>query len=214
MKTITLICIFLFAVSCRPLSKNKEVKLSIDDATDLYLKGEFGQALLALDRIQQVDGSNYLVYEIRALVLDKTDNEGDIEPLILSNINKAIHLAPGRASASYYLRGSLALSHDDIKNALKDLSASIELDPTNPTVYQAYIRRATAYGSLSNYVAAIRDAVRAIELNPQEVQSYVICAAAYNAISNRAEATRNLDIALNLDPSNKFALIVKGEMDR
>lgn len=212
MKIVGILFCVLVCSSCRPGGDRNTADKYLNQADGLYLKGDYRSALLALDRAQRADNSNYLVYEMRAYTLDKMDTREDPGPLILSNLNMAIHLAPQCASSSYHLRGVMALKQRDMQNALKDLTTAIEMAPTDPKTRQSYIRRATVYGALSNYDKAIDDATRAIELNPQEVKAFVIRAAAYNAISNRAEAIRNLEIALQLAPTDNIVLSLKNEL--
>lgn len=193
-------------------AKQELEQTQMEPAVSLYNRGEYQEALRVLDDIQQMNGSNYLVYETRAMVLDKIGIGKDAEPLILSNLNSAIQLAPKQAAYSYYIRGSLALCHRDVQNGMSDLTCSIEHSPTNRCAYHAYVLRGANYADQSNYFAAINDATRAIELCPQEALPYALRADCYNEISNRAEAIRNLNIALQLAPSNKVVLDLKNEM--
>ena len=212
MKMLGILLCVLICSSCRPGSDKNTADILIKQAEGLYLKGDYGQALLVLDRAQHVDNSNYMIYEMRAYILDKINKRWDSGPIILSNLNMAIQLAPRRASSSYHLRGVLALKRYDMQNALKDLTAAIEMAPTAPKTCQSYIRRATAYGAMSNYDSAINDATRAIEMNPREVKAFVIRAAAYNSISNRAEAIQDLEMAIQLAPADDIVLSLKSDM--
>lgn len=191
--------------------KNELEQTDVEPAIGLYNRGEYQEALRVLDDIQRMNESNYLVYETRAMVLDKMKGE-DTELQILSNLNTAIQLAPQQAAYSYYQRGLIAFQNHDGQNALGDLSLALELKPEGSWSYQVHFMKSAILADQSNYVAAIENATQAIELRPQEALPYAILADCYHEVGNRAEAIQNLNMALELAPSNKVILDLKSEM--
>lgn len=213
MKLLLVLMLFIEIGTCvRTDIMTNGITQCINQAVRLYDNGYYKEASIIIDILQRIDDSNWRIYETRAFILDKTDEERVNEPLTINCLNMAIQLAPKQAVASYYLRGAIELRHCNWENGIKDLSCSIELAPTNVGMFHSYVLRAAAYGSISNYDAGIADAIQAREICSKSALPYVIMASAYNAISNRVEARHNLDIALKMDPSNQEVIKVKSEI--
>ena len=196
--------------------KSELVNMLLESALNMYMERRYEDALLVLEYIRLLDDSYYRLYETKAMVLLNMKGKGkDAEPMIVSNLNMAISLAPEQSAYSYYLRADIAFRNKEWTNSLSDLARIIEIHPTDQGVYESYIMRCRIYAILSNHVATIEEANRANKICPQEPLPYVILADSYNAISNRSEAIRNLNIAVQYAPTNEMVIeqkkIIMGE---
>lgn len=84
----------------------------------------------------------------------------------LSNLGKAIELAPNYAD-SYYFRGVIYYDLKKYALAVADLAKSIEVDPTNKAVTETYYYRGLAYSELGKFDLAMADFEAATGLRPE-----------------------------------------------
>lgn len=141
MKSILILLIPLFCISCHPRSSQRDVDVSLDRAFDMFTRSQYAQVLEVLDRIQLVAPSNYLIYETRAWTLYVMKGGDQSDEMILSNLNTAIGLDPFKAAQSYHLRGVIHQGQRSLDSAIQDYSKAIELLPNEPRMYNSYMGR-------------------------------------------------------------------------
>lgn len=151
--------------------------------------------------------NDYIQYEQRAWDLYLQTNSAELMPtVILSNLNRAVELAPDLVSVnSYVIRGNCWSSAGDNERAYQDWTLAIERNPTNPVVFEAYTGRATYWGLRNQPQKALEEADRALALSPSPEDDNVgfariIRASAYQDLGMHEAASNEYQQAIELYP--------------
>ncbi len=125
----------------------------------------------------------------------------------LEAFNNAIEINPIYAKAFLY-RGLTKTELHDYKDAIKDFTITIELDPGYSD--QAHYFRGLAKYKKSDYEAAIRDFSIAIRLNPDFV-SFFQRGKAYLKLKEYGRALQDFDISYRLNPEFQDIHLYRGQ---
>ena len=125
----------------------------------------------------------------------------------IAAFDEAIRLAPDRAE--YYLhRGFTRGNHwDYYEGGISDLNVALSLDPT---LAEAYLKRAEFKGRQGEYEAAIADFTEHIRLEPGNSRAYEERARIYTDNGNYQAAIADFDEAIRLKPTNLFTYVQRG----
>lgn len=100
--------------------------------------------------------------------------------------------------AELYLdQGVQLLDSGEVEMAIETFTQAIELDPS---LAEAYINRARAYGQMGNVEAALADMTTAIELRPDDPELYNTRAHVHWVLLDDQNALVDVEQALQLDP--------------
>jgi len=105
--------------------------------------------------------------------------------------NDSIHMA-------YLNRGVYHLDTKNLAAAEKDLTRSIELDPTYA---KSYYNRGMVYQQQRKLEAALQDYNKAIQLNPNLANAYINRGNLYKDLNNTEQALSDYDKAILADPT-------------
>ena len=97
-----------------------------------------------------------------------------------------------------------------LDSTLMRLNEKIESDPNN---YKNYLERATYYGSLQNYVDAMKDIERAILADSTQSEIYLLKGDMHFKMSNEKEAYNEYAHCLQLNSKNTDCLLKKAAID-
>jgi tetratricopeptide (TPR) repeat protein len=97
-----------------------------------------------------------------------------------------------------------------VDSALMRLNAKIEKEPNN---YKNYLDRATYYGSLQNYLAAMKDIERALVADSTQSEIYLLKGDLHFKMSNEKEAYNDYSYCLQLNSKNTDCLLKKAAID-
>jgi tetratricopeptide (TPR) repeat protein len=97
-----------------------------------------------------------------------------------------------------------------VDSTLTRLNAKIEKDPYN---YKNYLERATYYGSIQNYVDAMKDIDRALVADSTQSEIYLLKGDMHFKMSNEKEAYNDYAYCLQLNSKNTDCLLKKAAID-
>lgn len=144
-------------------------------------------------------------YQREAWRLYNGTNRSELMPtVILSNLNRAVELAPDRVSVeSYILRGTCWSSAGDSEKAFRDWTLAILRDPTNPAIVEAYCGRASYWGLRKQPQKALEEINHAIAFSesPNLGFARVIRASAYRDMGMYEAASNEYYQAIELNPN-------------
>jgi tetratricopeptide (TPR) repeat protein len=112
----------------------------------------------------------------------------------------------------YNLLGIIhALKDDDLDDAVKNFTESIEIDPRNANVY---FNRAMVYGKKNEFSLAVADFEKVLELNIQDKAALYYLALSYLANGDAESAINKLNTLLDIDPDyrEKSAALMLNEL--
>jgi tetratricopeptide (TPR) repeat protein len=112
--------------------------------------------------------------------------------------DRAVELDTTRP-AGRLCQGTLDNATGDYKQAVKDFSAGIEIDPLNVRAYQG---RARAYKGLDEVAEAEKDYLKAIEIDPRNWRSHSALAKLYFDDTRYNEAVQKYEAAIRLKPDD------------
>ncbi|MBI5888228.1 MAG: tetratricopeptide repeat protein [Deltaproteobacteria bacterium] len=119
-----------------------------------------------------------------------------------------ILLYPGKASLAYSNRAAEYFKLGDMKKALKDVNAAIDIDRKNA---KAYNNRAAIFFQDGRLGEAFADMNKAIELNPKYAEAYLHRGIMYAARGELGLAVKDYTAAVALDPGEISAYYNRGQ---
>ncbi len=157
-----------FFVYIQVMEENKDYKYYLDLGITETNKGNFDEALVALDKALELNPTSALIYFSKAAAFF---SKGDVESAY-DNFSKSIELDKNMIDA-YYNRALIVLSNkqsdkDAIKTAEADLAKAVELDAK---FVDAYYYLAVARMKLEDYKGAVEALDKSLELEPEGVYS-------------------------------------------
>jgi tetratricopeptide (TPR) repeat protein len=146
---------------------------------------------------------DYAQYEQRAWQLMHQENREELlATVILSNLNRAIDLAPDRVSAdSYRLRAHCWDKVGEEERAFQDRMVVIERDPNNPNSAKPYAMIAGILHDREEYQQAREYIDRSIELVPDCPFSRGLRIMLYVDMGIMDQWEEDLRVLIELDPS-------------
>jgi tetratricopeptide (TPR) repeat protein/S1-C subfamily serine protease len=126
----------------------------------------------------------------------------ELEPVIDYTFDSFRVWLPGQedqAAVFIYDQGVEHLAEGEMELAIKAFSQAIELAPT---LAEAYIERASAYGLTGRFADALADAHVAVELSPNDPDVYHTRAYVHWLSADYPAALADIDQLLQLDPQN------------
>jgi len=199
---------------------------------DLLSKGEYDEAIAALDAAIRLDPQNAVPYVNRGFAwamkgdLDKAIADFDeairLNPKedaaysnrgnawqgkgeldkAIADYDKAITLEPNYG-AFYNNRGSAWLATGEFDKAIADCNDAMRLDPRMDHIH--YYNRAQAWREKWELDKAIADYTEALRLEPTAVRTYVARCHAWRLKGDLVKAVADADEATRLDPHIKIA---------
>jgi tetratricopeptide (TPR) repeat protein len=195
----------------------KSVYIYSDRASAYAKLGNYKDAIRDYDKAIELDTYDKDSYYRRGLAYLSLGNprqaikdidkaiKGDMESIKFNEI--FIDPDTGRKNSSYgkkllenmgmkYMnRGNAYSDLSNYKQAIKDYSKAIELNPKSDI---SYYNRGIAYYKLGNKNKAISDYSKAIEVNPLYAHAYFIRGLFYGSLGNRNQADKDCKIAARL----------------
>ncbi|MCI0703734.1 MAG: tetratricopeptide repeat protein [Planctomycetia bacterium] len=108
----------------------------------------------------------------------------------------------------YTNRATAYTLKSDFANAIKDLTAVIDLEPDDPTNYE---NRGDAYRQNKDYDKAIKDFDAAIKLDPKNTYPYISRGITWAEKEDYDKAMKDFETAIKLDPKNSLAFYHRGK---
>ena len=145
---------------------------------------------------------DYARYEQKAWDLMHQDNRNELmSTAILSNLNRAIEMAPERVRTdSYSLRAHCWNMVGDDERAMHDRLLVIEREPSNPASAKVYMILANSLGERKEYEKALEYIDMAIELDPNYAAGRATRALIYACMGMQDKWEEELNIAVAMDP--------------
>jgi protein O-mannosyl-transferase len=106
-------------------------------------------------------------------------------------------------------RGMALYHKENFKDAIADLSRSIELYRDD---YEAFLNRGAAFFALGNYSSALADFDSAVRLQPRSADVRVNRGNALAMLKRYDEASEQFNLAINIDPQNGAAHYNRGQL--
>ncbi len=147
--------------------------------------------------------NDYSHYELRAWDLFHQENSVELMPtVILSNLNRAIDLAPDRVlTDSYALRAHCWDKVGEDKKAFHDRMAVIQREPNNPKRAKIYAMLAGELSKQGENQLAMEYINRSILLAPDYAVARATRALIYVGMGAWDKWEEELQVAIELDPS-------------
>ena len=211
------------------------------DAVQHFQRGEFGLAILDIDKAIELDPGNDVHYSYRSQsnreLKRHEDALRDITKAIELDSSKAAHhfirgqvnhdlIRPGDALKDFtmairlvldiafyhYSRGVVNFELNKNEDALRDFTKAIELDPND--IEYCYAYRGVIYRDLGQNKDALRDFNKAIELDPQYAYFYCLRGLVYRNLENYEDALSDTSKAIEMDPEKAIHYYSRGEVFR
>ncbi len=128
----------------------------------------------------------------------------------IENFNKAIKMAPGKATP-YNSLGKTWFDKGDVHKALANYNKAIELEPDN---VEFRVNRGAAYGALQRYELALQDFNEAEKLDPAFKNLYLNRSLVHNHLQNYEQAIADHTRYLELDPYHAGIYYERGLIKR
>jgi tetratricopeptide (TPR) repeat protein len=161
------------------------------EATALYARQSYADALAKLDCAEKAEPKNPEVYNTRGAVLLAQGSKQDA----IQQFSRAIQLAP-TDSRWRSNRGGAYKAAGDFAAAEADLSKALELDPRNAA---AWYTRGNLYGEQKRLDAAIADYARALALEPDHEKARYSRGYALALKGDHAGAIQDFTAAIRLN---------------
>jgi tetratricopeptide (TPR) repeat protein len=153
----SLLCFVAATASAEPVccgNDPKDVEYYLNQATELYAKGENDKALKVLDEAIRLHPKSALAFSSRGAVrFAKKEYDRAI-----SDLDEAIRLEPGKPSSGYYIRGAVWYMKKEFAKGVKDLDEAIRLDPK-----EKHALNSRAWAAATCPETKFRDKARALE---------------------------------------------------
>lgn len=179
----TFVTNYLQSFRPRPPPQGLEETAELDDESG---KGRLRAGLMAMDK-KTGEG-----YEAASVAFDKALELGGLDE---------------HEAFAYNMRGTFRYLRGENKDALEDLTRSVELQPT---LTQSYIKRASMHLELGNREAAASDFEQAMEQQKEDPDIYYHRAQLHFILSEFAEAAKDYQKSIDLDRSFIFSHIQLG----
>lgn len=144
----------------------------------------------------------HATYERMAWTLMSEPNREELMPtVILSNLNRAIELAPDLVRTdSYKLRAHCWDRTGEPEKAIQDNMIVVEREPDNPKSAKTYCVLAAVWGERKELQKALEFVNRSIELDPEYSGARATRAAIYRDLGMLDAAKEDLRLAIDYDP--------------
>ncbi|KAL9137494.1 MAG: hypothetical protein Q9175_001294 [Cornicularia normoerica] len=179
----TFVTNYLQSFRPRPPPQGLEETAELDDESG---KGRLRAGLMAMDN---TTGEGY---DAASAAFDKALELGDLDE---------------HEAFAYNMRGTFRYLRGENKDALEDLTRSVELQPT---LTQSYIKRASMHLELGNREAAASDFEQAMEQQKEDPDIYYHRAQLHFILSEFADAAKDYQKSIDLDRDFIFSHIQLG----
>jgi tetratricopeptide (TPR) repeat protein len=161
----------------------------------LYLaKGESEKAVADLTKLVEQDTDNPAVVAALAEALTNLKKYDEA----LKYAEEVIKLAP-RSTLGHNLRARIYVMKDDLKAAIKDLDAALDIDDDD---LAALLMRGRLHAAEGNDAAAKADVEKAIRLQPEQPQAILLRSMLAAQKEKFGEAIADIQMLLQTDPTN------------
>ncbi len=202
-RTFQLLLVLLWSTTMIPANaknNNSAIGYYLERASEAYQEQDLNGALGWLEKAEEEDAKNPLIYVFQATIFYDAELYGPM----LGAANEILKYTSKKEkdikALGYFQRAIAYLNLQDSTNALSDFNEGLKIEPNNTS---ALVRRASLYGDLGQTEAAINDYKNIIRIDPANVKAYVgLGGLAYDR-KDYNEALKYIDFAINLDPSDE-----------
>lgn len=157
-------------------------------------QNQYRNALKDFDTAIEVDPKYQGAYIQRGEIHLKFGNYAQAE----KDLNRFIELEKSLKINAYMETARAYEEAEQFKEAIRDYSRAIEIDPKDTGWVGAYFYRARVYSKLGDYRQAIRDYDKAIQLHPNDTEGYYFRGAAYSKLGDTQQSIRDYKTAAKL----------------
>ena len=188
MKKLVVLCLLF---PCLVVQSNEIMEDYFDIAANYATYGKYKDAIQYLDKILEIEPSNYDAVELKNIIL-RAGNPGTKSYLSTNNKN---------------VREALTYKKQGEKNKI------ITALSTNPDDFWSCYLLADFYLSNNEYTSAIDYYKKAISLKPNYAQSYLGLAQSYTGIKDYKNALDNINKYLPYDKNADIAYAIRAELN-
>ncbi len=190
MKNFLILILFLFFVQCPIFA------IECDSSAQCALIGkqlleqkDYKNSIECFDKAISFDSNDYFSYSYRAKAYYYLKNFEKTK----KDIDKSLSIRPN--SVAFGLKATLKLAQGDSREAIKNATDAIEL---NPQYMKCYEVRARAKVCIEDYIGALKDIAQAIKICDYYAKNYEVRAMAYMGLKDYRTATEDYEKAAEL----------------